>query len=42
VVIDRHGGQLCNTDVIRTGRPLPGLHHRAVFLDNFVPYSKAG
>ena len=42
VVIDRHGGQLCNTDVIRTVDRYQGYTTGAVFLDNFVPYSKAG
>lgn len=42
VVIDRHGGQLCNTDVIRTVDRYQGFTTGAVFLDNFVPYRKAG
>ena len=42
VVIDRHGGQLCNTDVIRTVDRYQGFTTGAVFLDNFVPYTKDG
>jgi hypothetical protein len=40
VVIDRHGGQLCNTDVIRTVDRYQGYTTGAVFLDKFVPYRK--
>ena len=40
VVIDRHGGQLCNTDVIRTIDRYQGFTTGAVFLDKFVPYRK--
>ena len=42
VVIDRHGGQLCNTDVIRTVDRYQGFTTGAVFLEHFVPYTKAG
>ena len=42
VVIDRHGGQLCTTDVIRTVDRYQGFTTGAVFLDKFVPYTKAG
>jgi hypothetical protein len=42
VVIDRHGGQLCNTDVIRTVDRYQGYITGAVFLDKFVPYTKRG
>lgn len=42
VVIDRHGGQLCNTNVIRTIDRYQGFTTGAVFLDKFVPYSKQG
>ena len=42
VVIDRFGGQLCTTDVIRTVDRYQGFTTGAVFLDNFVPYRKAG
>ena len=41
VVIDRHGGQLCTSDVIRTIDRYQGFTTGAVFLDRFVPYSKA-
>ena len=40
VVIDRHGGQLCHNDVIRTIDRYNGFTTGAVFLDKFVPYSK--
>ena len=40
IVIDRHGGQLCNTDVIRTIDRYQGFTTGAVFLDKFVPYKK--
>jgi hypothetical protein len=40
VVIDRHGGQLCNTDVIRTVDRYQGYTTGAVFLDKFVPYKR--
>ena len=42
VVIERFGGQLCNTDVIRTIDRYQGFTTGAVFLDKFVPYSKKG
>ena len=42
VVIERYGGQLCATDVIRTVDRYQGFTTGAVFLDDFVPYSKAG
>jgi hypothetical protein len=42
VVIDRFGGQLCNTDVIRTVDRYQGFTTGAVFLDKFVPYTKQG
>jgi len=42
VVIDRHGGQLCTLDVIRTVDRYQGFTTGAVFLDKFVPYTKAG
>lgn len=42
VVIDRHGGQLCTSDVIRTVDRYQGFTTGAVFLEEFVPYSKAG
>jgi hypothetical protein len=40
IVIDRHGGQLCNTDVIRTIDRYQGYTTGAVFLDKFVPYKR--
>ena len=42
VVINRFGGQLCTSDVIRTVDRYQGYTTGAVFLDRFVPYSKAG
>ena len=42
VVIQRYGGQLCANDVIRTVDRYQGFTTGAVFLDNFVPYTKAG
>ena len=40
VVIERFGGQLCNTDVIRTIDRYQGYTTGAVFLDKFVPYKR--
>ena len=40
VVIERYGGQLCATDVIRTVDRYQGFTTGAVFLDKFVPYTK--
>jgi len=40
VVIQRYGGQLCHSDVIRTVDRYQGFTTGAVFLDKFVPYSK--
>ena len=42
VVIDRFGGSLCANDVIRTVDRYQGFTTGAVFLDKFVPYTKAG
>lgn len=42
VVIDRFGGQLCHNDVIRTVDRYHGHTTGAVFLEEFVPYTKAG
>lgn len=42
VVIQRFGGQLCDTDVIRTVDRYQGYTTGAVFLDKFVPYTKRG
>ena len=41
IVIDRYGGQLCDTDIIRTVDRYQGFTTGAVFLDDFVPYTKA-
>jgi hypothetical protein len=40
VVINRMGGQLCYTDVIRTVDRMSGFTTGVVFLDKFVPYRK--
>lgn len=40
VVIDRFGGQLCNTDVVRTIDRTGGFITGALFLGKFVPYKK--
>lgn len=40
VVINRMGGQLCHTDVIRTVDRMSGFTTGVVFLDKFVPYRK--
>ena len=40
VVIDRFGGELCNTDVIRTIDRNGGFMTGVVFLKKFVPYKK--
>ena len=42
IVIDRYGGQLCDTDIIRTVDRYQGFTTGAVFLEHFVPYTKAG
>jgi hypothetical protein len=42
VVINRFGGQLCTNDVIRTVDRYQGFTTGAVFLEKFVPYTKAG
>ena len=42
VVIDRHSGRLCTNDVIRTVDRYQGFTTGAVFLENFVPYTKQG
>lgn len=41
VVINRFGGQLCHTDIIRTVDRHGGYHTGVVFLEKFVPYRKA-
>jgi hypothetical protein len=40
VVINRMGGQLCNTDIIRTVDRMSGFTTGVVFLEKFVPYKK--
>lgn len=40
IVIDRFGGQLCHTDVIRTVDRMGGYFTGVVFLGKFVPYRK--
>lgn len=39
-IIERHGSQLCNTDIIRTIDRATGMHSGVVFLEDFVPYSR--
>lgn len=41
-VIERFGSQLCTTDIIRTVDRAGGHFTGVVFLDDFVPYTKAG
>lgn len=41
VVINRFGGQLCNTDIIRTVDRTGGYHTGVLFLEKWVPYRKA-
>lgn len=41
-VIERFGSQLCTTDVIRTVDRSSGFMTGAVFLNDFVPYTKRG
>ena len=40
IVINRFGGQFCNTDVIRTVDRSGGFFTGVVFLKEFVPYRK--
>lgn len=40
VVIERFGGQLCHTDVVRTVDRMSGFVTGVVFLGKFVPYKK--
>jgi hypothetical protein len=40
VVIDRHGSQLCDTDVTRTIDRNGGYMTAVIFLKKFVPYKK--
>lgn len=42
VVINRAGGQLCHTDVVRTVDRTGGYTTGVVFLSKFVPYKKQG
>ena len=41
-VIERFGSQLCSTDVMRTIDRGGGQFSGVLFLDDFVPYTKAG
>ncbi|RYZ68435.1 MAG: hypothetical protein EOP08_00590 [Proteobacteria bacterium] len=40
MIINRFGGQFCNTDVIRTVDRMSGFLTGVVFLEQFVPYRK--
>lgn len=40
LVINRMGGQLCHTDIIRTVDRMSGFNTGVVFLEKFVPYTK--
>lgn len=40
IVVNRVGGQLCNTDIVRTVDRMSGFTTGVVFLDKFVPYKK--
>ena len=42
IVIERFSSQLCTSDVIRTVDRYQGYTTGAVFLEEFVPYTKAG
>ena len=39
-IIERHGSQLCRSDIIRTVDRSTGMHSGSVFLDDFVPYTR--
>lgn len=39
-IIERHGSQLCKTDIIRTVDRSTGMHTGVVFLSDFVPYTR--
>ncbi len=39
-IIERHGSSLCTTDIIRTVDRSTGMHTGAVFLEEFVPYTR--
>ena len=40
MIVKRTGGQLCNTDIVRTVDRTSGFTTGVVFLNKFVPYSK--
>ena len=40
VVDNRYGGQLCNTDIVRTVDRTSGFTTGVLFVDKFVPYKK--
>ncbi|HMA12468.1 MAG TPA: hypothetical protein VKO83_11310 [Steroidobacteraceae bacterium] len=40
MVVKRFGGQLCNTDIIRTVDRMSGFTTGVVFMGKFVPYRK--
>ena len=40
VVVNRYGGQLCNTDIVRTVDRTSGFTTGVLFVDKFVPYKK--
>lgn len=40
IVINRFGGQLCNTDFVRTVDRMSGFTTGVLFVDKFVPYTK--
>jgi hypothetical protein len=40
MVVKRTGGQLCNTDIIRTVDRMSGFTTGVVFMSKFVPYTK--
>jgi hypothetical protein len=40
MVVKRTGGQLCNTDIVRTVDRMSGFTTGVVFMSKFVPYTK--
>jgi hypothetical protein len=40
IIVNRFGGQLCNTDIIRTVDRMSGFTTGVVFMGKFVPYRK--
>ena len=40
MVVKRTGGQLCNTDIIRTVDRMSGFTTGVVFMSKFTPYTK--